>query len=513
MGEKAEQRCVLVTGGSGFVAAALVRHLLASGAYRVLVALRSPVAVAPPGAQVVYRGELDGASDVDDAVDGVDVVVHCAARVHVMRERSADPAAEFRRANVDATVNLARRAAAQGVKRFIFLSTIKVNGEQSQPGRPLRAADPPQASDPYAISKLEAERQLFDLAHATGLEVVVIRPPLVYGPGVKGNFRTLISMVRRGVPLPLAALDNRRSLLALDNLVDLISRCLDHPAAAGQVLLACDGEDLSTPQLLRRVAAALQRRARLVAVPPVLLQRLAALLGREEMLRRLCGNLQVDDSATRQLLNWQPPLDVDSALRRAVALPPAAGYRGKRLLDIVVALTALVPLTPLLAAVALAVKCTSPGPVLYWSYRVGRDNAIFKMPKFRTMRVDTPAVATHLLTDPQRYLTRVGPLLRRTSLDELPQLWSILKGDMSIVGPRPALFNQDDLIALRSAAGVQRLTPGLTGWAQINGRDELPIPVKVELDEYYLHHCSPALDLRIIARTAFNVLKRDGVAH
>lgn len=166
-----------------------------------------------------------------------------------------------------------------------------------------------------------------------------------------------------------------------------------------------------------------------------------------------------------------------------------------------------------LLVVALLVKLTSPGPVLYWSNRVGKDNRIFRMPKFRTMRIGTPAVATHLLADPGQFLTPVGGLLRKTSLDELPQIFTILKGDMSIVGPRPALFNQDDLIALRTAKGVHELTPGLTGWAQVNGRDELPIPVKVGYDEYYLKHRSLLLDLKIVLLTMKKVVVGEGVAH
>jgi O-antigen biosynthesis protein WbqP len=185
----------------------------------------------------------------------------------------------------------------------------------------------------------------------------------------------------------------------------------------------------------------------------------------------------------------------------------------KRLFDVVVALLAGVVLLLPLLSVALIVKLTSPGPVLYWSQRVGQHNRIFRMPKFRSMRVDTPAVATHLLTDPDRYLSPVGSLLRKTSLDELPQLWSILVGDMSFVGPRPALFNQADLIALRSEHGVDRLVPGLTGWAQVNGRDELPIPEKVKLDAEYLHRRSFWFDMKIIAMTALNVMRLEGVSH
>lgn len=185
----------------------------------------------------------------------------------------------------------------------------------------------------------------------------------------------------------------------------------------------------------------------------------------------------------------------------------------KRVFDLLVALLAgLVLLIPLVV-LAVLVRLTSKGPALYWSDRVGRHNHIFKMPKFRTMRVDTPAVATHLLKDPSTYLTPIGPFLRKSSLDELPQLWSILKGDMSLVGPRPALFNQDDLIALRTECGVHELVPGLTGWAQINGRDELPIPDKVKLDVEYLQRRSMGFDLTILWRTALSVLRRDGITH
>lgn len=185
----------------------------------------------------------------------------------------------------------------------------------------------------------------------------------------------------------------------------------------------------------------------------------------------------------------------------------------KRAFDVLLALAGLIVFAVPIAAVALLVRCTSRGPAIYWSDRVGRNNAIFRMPKFRTMRIDTPAVATHLLADPQRFLTPVGPFLRKSSLDELPQLWSILKGDMSFVGPRPALFNQDDLVALRTRYGVERLTPGLTGWAQINGRDELPIPEKVRLDAEYLQNRSFWLDLKIILLTFAKVVRREGVAH
>lgn len=191
----------------------------------------------------------------------------------------------------------------------------------------------------------------------------------------------------------------------------------------------------------------------------------------------------------------------------------ARGRCLKRIFDVTCSFSAFIFLAIPMLFTALAVKLTSPGPVIYWSDRIGRNNAIFKMPKFRTMRTDTPAVATHLLGNPDQWLTPIGKFLRKSSLDELPQLWSILVGDMSMVGPRPALFNQADLIALRRAKGVHILTPGLTGWAQINGRDELPIPLKVEFDEWYLHNRAFFLDLKIIIRTFLKVLKKEGVSH
>ena len=185
----------------------------------------------------------------------------------------------------------------------------------------------------------------------------------------------------------------------------------------------------------------------------------------------------------------------------------------KLIFDFTLSVCALFMLAIPMLLIAAGVKLTSTGPVLYWSNRVGKDNKIFRMPKFRTMRTDTPAVATHLLGDPDKYVTGIGRILRKTSLDELPQLISIVKGDMSFVGPRPALFNQDDLVELRTRKGIHRLTPGLTGWAQINGRDELPIPVKVDFDEYYLKNSSFLLDLKIIAQTALKVVRKEGVTH
>ena len=245
---------------------------------------------------------------------GIEAVVHLAARVHLMRDRSADPLAEFRRVNVQGTLNLAEQAAAAGVRRFVFLSSIKVNGESTPASRPFTADDEPAPLDPYAISKHEAEQGLRRLAHRTGMELVVIRPPLVYGPGVKANFRSMLGWLNKGIPLPFASVNNRRSMVALDNLVDLIATCLRHPRAPGRTWLVSDGEDLSTPELLRRAGHALGREARLLACPPTALLGMAALLGRAAPVRRLCESLTVDISVTRRDLEWTQPSSVDAAL-------------------------------------------------------------------------------------------------------------------------------------------------------------------------------------------------------
>lgn len=309
---------ILVTGASGFVGRALVARLATQRPLRV--SLRRVLSNDLPVGIEVVQAELVPDQDWSDALAGACVVVHCAARVHVMNEQSADPLAEFRHVNVEGTMRLARQAVQAGVKRFVFLSSIKVNGEQTRRGAPFVADQAPNPEDSYGISKMEAENGLRALARETDMEVVIIRPPLVYGPGVKANFLAMMRWLKRGIPLPLGAVTgNRRSLVALDNLVDLIVTCIDHPAAANQTFLVSDGESLSTAALLRRMGEALGRPARLISVPVPLLQMGAALLGKRDLAQRLCGSLEVDIGKTRELLGWTPPISVDEGLRRTAA--------------------------------------------------------------------------------------------------------------------------------------------------------------------------------------------------
>lgn len=303
---------ILLTGGTGFVGRAVAARLRAGGLGDPVLAVRA--AGRGGGAREVVVGDIDGRTDWSAALDGVDAVVHCAARVHVLRETLSDPLAAFRAVNVEGTRRLAEAARAAGVRRFVLLSSVKVHGEESGT-QPFRADDRPAPADAYALSKWEAEQALAAHCGTDGPQWTVIRPPLVYGPGVGANFLALLRWLRRGVPLPLGALHNRRSLVALDNLADLVATCVVHPAAAYRTLLVRDGEDLSTTELLCRLARALEVPARLLPVPAGVLTRGAAWLGRGDVARRLCGSLQVDDAATRALLGWTAPVGVDAALR------------------------------------------------------------------------------------------------------------------------------------------------------------------------------------------------------
>lgn len=307
---------VLLTGASGFVGRAVQARLLVEPGVQARAAHRQLPPSAPARVEFCPSPSLDAHGDWSQALAGVDAVIHCAARVHVMNEQAADPLAEFRRVNVEGTMRLARQAVEAGVRRLVFVSSIKVNGERTEPGRRFGADDAPLAEDPYGISKREAEDALLALSAETGLEVVIVRPSLVYGPGVKANFLVMMRWLARGVPLPFGAIHNRRSLVAVDNLADLLVLCLGHPDAAGHRFLASDGDDLSTSELLRRLGCALGRPARLIPVPAAWLEAGAALLGRRDLSQRLCGSLQVDIDKTRERLGWTPPLTVDQALAR-----------------------------------------------------------------------------------------------------------------------------------------------------------------------------------------------------
>lgn len=309
----APEHPVLVTGANGFIGKALC-HSFEKQQISFLPVMRQDDGC---GRKIALVEDINGATDWSLILPGISVIVHLAARVHVLREKSSDPLTEFRRTNVQGTLNLARQAAAHGVRRFIYLSTIKVNGEETI-NRPFGAEDIPAPVDPYGISKFEAETGLRTIGGETGMEIVIIRPPLVYGRGVGGNFGRLLSLIKKGIPLPVAAISNKRSLVCVENLCDLIRVCLHHPKAAEGIQLISDGDDISTPDLIRKMAHYCGRQARMVSVPVSLLRLAGWMTGYGDEIQRLIGNLQVDSSATRERLQWQPPLTLEQGLERSI---------------------------------------------------------------------------------------------------------------------------------------------------------------------------------------------------
>lgn len=307
---------VLITGATGFVGSALVNALENDLCYVPISVVRTKAERVDHVAQTFCISDLSSTTDWREALKGCAVVVHAAARVHVMNEVALDALAEFRKVNVAGTVRLAQQAAEAGVRRFIFISSVKVNGECTDGRRPYTADDLPAPCDPYGVSKYEAEEALRRVSAETGMEVVIIRPTLVYGPGVKANFRNMMSWLKKGIPLPFGAIHNKRSLISIDNLVSLITVCLSHPKAVGETFLASDGVDLSTTELLKKTAAALGVQSRLLPVPARLLSTCAIIAGRRSLSQRLCGSLQVDIQKTQSLLGWSPPISIDDALNR-----------------------------------------------------------------------------------------------------------------------------------------------------------------------------------------------------
>lgn len=309
---------IMITGANGFVGCALARRLRKETDIRVRKAYRS----APSDVDVsqnISIGDIGPDTDWSKALEGIDVVIHCAARVHVMNDAgSVESLAQFRRVNVEGTQNLARQAAASGVSRLVFVSSIKVNGETTTGLAPFTHASLPAPVDAYGISKWEAEQKLGQIARETGLEVVVVRPPLVYGPGVKANFLRLMQAVNRGIPLPFGLVHNQRSMVFVENLADLLIKCASRPSAASETFLVSDGEDLSTRSLIELLAKAMHRQPRMINIPPYLMRAFASLLGKKDFADRLLGSLQVDIEHTRKTLDWAPAFTAEEGMEAAV---------------------------------------------------------------------------------------------------------------------------------------------------------------------------------------------------
>lgn len=320
LNQRLQDPCVLITGATGFVGSRLATFLSAqyTGMELRLAVRHRPDELQAPGAlsagSIEVVGDINPHTNWTDALDGVDVVVHLAARVHVMNDVARDPLEEYRNANTLATIHLAQEAAKAGVKRFIYLSSIKVNGEETTSGKSYSEDSTPAPIDPYGVSKWEAELGLEKVCAQTGMEFVIIRPPLVYGPGVKANFQKLMGLVAKGLPLPLGAVHNQRSMLALDNLVSFIAEATTNPLAANQRFLLSDGQDVSTSQLLKLLAKGMGKSIWLLPVPVFILRAATQVLGASAAADRLLGSLQIDSSKARQLLQWEPPLSAEEGI-------------------------------------------------------------------------------------------------------------------------------------------------------------------------------------------------------
>lgn len=313
-------RKVLLTGATGFLGRGVLNRLIADGMYDVSAIVHNTDAMLPKGITRYALSDLSHNTDWSMALGDVRAVIHCAGLNNILNDNVSVCLAKYRQVNVEGTVLLARHALTAGVKRFVYVSSIKVNGETTLPGKPFNADDTPAPEDAYSISKKEAEDALLNLAKDTTMEVVIIRPPLIYGPGVKGNFALMMQLITKGCPLPFGAVrNNRRSFVALDNVVDLIVTCIDHPKAANEVFLVSDGEDISTAELFERLSMAMGRHVRLVSVPVGLIKFVSAILKKGDLARRLCSSLQVDICKTKELLSWQPPVSMEIGLQRTVA--------------------------------------------------------------------------------------------------------------------------------------------------------------------------------------------------
>ncbi|MEZ9503055.1 UDP-glucose 4-epimerase family protein [Vibrio sp. 10N.286.51.B11] len=305
---------ILVTGSTGFVGSRIV-ELAKERDWAVIPVVRKQI---EPLTNSLVIPSIDASTDWSGAFEGVDCVVHCAARVHQMNESEQGALTAYRDINTLGTLNLAKQAAVAGVKRFVFVSSIKVNGEFSEPNLPFEPNLKNTPQDPYGLSKYEAEVELAKLSKETGLEVVIIRPPLVYGPGVKANFLSMMRLIDKGIPLPFGAIKNQRSLVYLDNLSDLILTCCEHPSAPGYTFLASDDQDVSTTQLMQTIAHAIGKSPRLIPIPMSWIQAGSSVLNRQHIAQRICGNLQVEIGLTKEILGWNPPVSFEQGIKRTV---------------------------------------------------------------------------------------------------------------------------------------------------------------------------------------------------
>lgn len=502
---------VHISGANGFLGQALI-HALSSKSVSTVPWVRHRSGLI----NEVLITDYHNTEIITETLRTCDVFVHLAAKVHQIKVANDDFDNDYKFVNHDLTLVLAKACLKAGVKHFIYLSSIKAVCENSN--CPLDETCVSNPSDHYGRSKLMAEEGLMQLSRNSGLIVTIIRPPLVYGPGVRANFRNLLSWLYWSLPVPFKLINNKRSFIYVGNLVSAIYQAISNSPTKSGIYFLSDGHDLSSHELCVKLAKHLNKPLSSIPISATFLNKTGIILGKKEQMSRLLGSLQINSALFCSKFEWQPPYTVDDGLKITANWflwdkRQKKQFLIKRLFDVFFSTIAGVYLFLPILIVGLLVKLTSKGPVLYWSKRVGVNNELFEMPKFRSMRIDTPVVATHLLSNPDLYLTPVGKFLRHSSLDELPQLFCVFRGQMSLVGPRPALFNQFDLIALRTKTKVHQLVPGITGWAQVNGRDELDLNLKVMYDQEYMERRNLFFDIKILSMTLFKVLARKNISH
>lgn len=458
---------ILITGATGFVGQALLESMISNLEFDLTVLARDVNKIPQR-----YLDRIDTLVQVDDiatwvpepAFEQIDTVIHLASFAH-----SNVSDGELVKTNVVGALNIARQAHRLGAKRVVYVSSIKAIGESTAPGSKLSPDSLPRPEDSYGRSKLEAERVLRTFTREKEIELVIVRPPLVHGPGAKGNLSLLSGLIARGVPLPVSLIGNKRSLVAVNTLAEFLAVCATHPSAGDRTFHIADIPDLSTKELCELLATNLGKRLKTFPVSPALIRLGAGLLGKQGMAQSLLDNLQVDSQAATDDLGWEPRrFTVPHSSVRQPARTKNEARDMTRAFDILLSGLGLLVLCPLMLGIFI-VGLFDTGSPLFKQERVGRNQKSFTLVKFRTMKPGSSSVATHL-ADPAQ-VTRFGKVLRGSKLDELPQLLNVLRGEMSLVGPRPCLPSQTELIKERDKRGVFTLRPGVTGPGQVNGID------------------------------------------
>jgi nucleoside-diphosphate-sugar epimerase/lipopolysaccharide/colanic/teichoic acid biosynthesis glycosyltransferase len=506
---------IAVTGATGFVGRSLVALLVDRGCGVIALARRQDMVAGLP-CRVVP--DLRDEGSLREVLKGCDVVIHLAALAH-----KSGSVTDFLVANRDVTKAVAKAALAAGAKRFVLVSSIGVIGERTE-GKPFGDDDIPAPSEPYAQSKWEAEQAAFAVLEDSGTSLVVLRPPLIYGAGCPGNFGKLMKLIDSFPLVPLGGLSKLRSFIFLENFCDAVFLAAMHPKVKGQTYVLSDGHEVTVAEVARYLEIGFGRNPdRIVKVPAFLLRMFAAIGGRTAAYEKLTGELQVDSSRFRNETGWIPRFKPEVALvlsARQHSLFRAGGPKGRslkrscysfgllRLLDVLFSSLGLLICAPLLFTVWL-LGLFDTGSPLFLQRRVGRHKQPFTLVKFRTMRLGTASVASHLASADS--VTWIGSFLRRTKVDELPQLWNVLKGEMSLVGPRPGLFNQTELLAARDRHGVYSARPGITGLAQVSGIDMSTPDQLAEADAKMIAELNARSYFRYIFQTIFGAGRGDAV--